>query len=43
MPITNAEKRKLRSMEKRARKIEADARKLGRDVGRELVKQMKKS
>jgi len=43
MPITKAEKKKLRSLHKRARKIEGEARKLGRDVSKELVKQMRKS
>jgi len=43
MAFTKSEQRKLRSMAKRAKKIESDARKLGRDVGKELKKQMRES
>ena len=43
MAITKTEQRKLVSLRKRAKKIEKDATKLGKDVGNELVKQMKKS
>ena len=43
MPLTKTEKNKLRSLSKKARKLESDARKLGKEVGEELVKQMRKS
>jgi hypothetical protein len=43
MPLTKTEKRKLRSLNRRAKKVAADADKLARDVGKELVRQMKKS
>jgi len=43
MALTKAEKDKLRSLDKRARKIEHDARKLVKDVGSELVRQMRRS
>lgn len=43
MSITKAEQRKLQSLQRRARRLESDARKLVRDTGKELVKQMKKS
>ena len=43
MALTKAEKRKLRSLNRRAGRIAKDAQKLARDVGKELVRQMKKS
>lgn len=43
MALTKAEQKKLQSLNRRAKKLESDARKLARDTGKELVKQMKKS
>jgi len=43
MTLTKAEKRKLQSLNRRAVKLEKDARKLAYDTSRELVRQMKKS
>ena len=43
MVLTKAEKRKLQSLNRRAVKLEKDARKLAYDTSRELVRQMKKS
>jgi len=41
--MTKAEKRKLKSYRTRAEKISRESRKLATDVGKELVRQMKKS
>ena len=43
MAMTKAETKKLRSYRTRADKIAKDSKKLATDVGRELVRQMKKS
>jgi hypothetical protein len=43
MTLTAAEKKKLKSMGRRAKTLESKARKLGDEVSKELVKQMKKS
>jgi len=43
MAITKVEQRKLQSLQRRAKKVESDVRKLVRDTSKELVKQMKKS
>ena len=43
MTMTKAERRKLKSYKARATKIARDSRKLAKDVGEELVRQMKKS
>lgn len=43
MPATKAEKRKLKSLEKRAVKIGKESVKLARDTRKELEKQMRKS
>ena len=42
MVMTKAEKAKLASFKKRAKKIEGETKKLARDVERELVRQAKK-
>jgi len=43
MTLTKAEQRKLRSYRTRAEKVARDSTKLAKDVGKELVRQMKKS
>ena len=43
MPLTKEEKRKLKSLRKRLKKLEQDNRKFFKDAGKELVRQMKKS
>jgi len=43
MSMTKAEKRKLQSYRTRATRISMESRKLATDVGKELVRQMKKS
>ena len=43
MAMTKAEKRKLRSHRTRAEKVATESKKLATDVGKELVRQMKKS
>jgi hypothetical protein len=43
MSMTKAEKRKLKSYRTRATRISKESRKLATDVGKELVRQMKKS
>ena len=43
MAMTREEKRKLVSYRKRARRIAKESEKLATDVGKELVRQMKKS
>jgi hypothetical protein len=43
MSLTVAEERKLKSLEKKARKIASDATVLAREVAVELKKQMRKS
>ena len=43
MTLTKAEQRKLRSYGARAEKVARESTKLAKDVGRELVRQMKKS
>ena len=43
MSMTKAEKRKLKSYRTRADKIAKDSKKLATDVGKELVRQMRKS
>ena len=43
MSMSKAEKRKLVSYRTRARKIAHDSEKLAADVGKELIRQMKKS
>ena len=43
MSMTKAEKRKLQSYRTRATRISKESKKLATDVGKELVRQMKKS
>ena len=43
MALTKTEKKKLNTLKKRAVKLAQDTRKLAKDVGRELVRQMRKS
>ena len=43
MSMTKAEKRKLKSYRTRAEKVAKESKKLATDVGKELVRQMKKS
>jgi len=43
MVLTKTEQRKLRSYQARAKKVAKESRKLATDVGKELVRQMKKS
>lgn len=43
MALTKAERKKLQSLRNRANKLASDARKLARDTGKELIKQMGKS
>lgn len=43
MPLTKTERKKLQSLNRRAVKLEKEARKLAHDTGKELVRQMKKS
>ena len=43
MSMTKAEKRKLKSYRTRADKIAKESKKLATDVGKELVRQMRKS
>lgn len=43
MALTKKEREKLQSLRSRANKLASDAKKLARDTGKELVKQMKKS
>jgi len=43
MAMTKAEKRKLVSYQARAEKVARESKKLASDVGKELVRQMKKS
>jgi hypothetical protein len=43
MTLTKTEQRKLKSFRTRAEKVAKDSTKLAKDVGKELVRQMKKS
>ena len=43
MALTKTEHRKLRSFRTRAEKVAKDSKKLAKDVGKELVRQMRKS
>ena len=43
MPLTKLEQRKFQGLNRRAVKLEKDARKLAYDTSRELQKQMRKS
>lgn len=43
MSMTKGEVKKLRSLDRRAKKLASDAGKLAKDTGKELVRQMKKS
>ena len=43
MALTKTEQKKLRSFRTRAEKVARESRKLAKDVGKELVRQMKKS
>ena len=43
MAMTKAEQKKLKSYRTRAARISKESRKLATDVGKELVRQMKKS
>ncbi len=43
MTLTKAELKRLGSLSRRARKLEADAHKLAQDARKELVRQMRKS
>jgi len=43
MALTKAEQRRLRSFRTRAEKVAKDSTKLAKDVGKELVRQMRKS
>jgi len=41
--LTKAEQRKLRSFQARAKKVAEESTRLAKDVGKELVRQMRKS
>ena len=43
MTLTKTEQRKLKSFRTRAEKVARESEKLAKDVGKELVRQMKKS
>ena len=43
MALSKSEKRKLKGFQTRANKIARDSEKLAKDVGKEMVRQMRKS